>query len=759
MAKKFLTGMAVLLSASLFFIGCPTEPEDGKPGEAGGQGSDAGFTIEGNKSVEYVQDKIDFYQGKTAMLDFYNVTITGGGVVDFGAVKAHIYGTLATDSVTTEGAAILNLVAADVTFGTGAEIALGDAGDVALLKAEYLDYAGSTGIYAQGVGGPADFADVAGSVTAVENLLLGSTAAAYPATLTIYVYGTLTLNDAVVPASGKVVAIRNVAVSGTVGDVSDDTKVDVSMAQISVVNNGQAAVKLPASLAASRFYLSGGQEALTVTGTTDISAHVVAGNGTLVLGGAVTHAAITGYGNIEFTNGTTATGFTSASSVAGTSVNFTNGFSTADNQLVTLDGPVVIPAGKTITLGNGSGGVTLAEGLVLSVDSAAVLSVDSDITLKATSDTGAVLTAAANKLTAGTQALTMSGNAGVEAGATLEANDVAVTIDTNSYLALDGTGTIAITSATSGTFAGTVQVNTPANLATLVGETFAGSDKITRIVLTSDATLAAALTVPADVTVAVDKGGTLTTHADGIAITAAGILALVGDTGVGGGKVSGKITAGTTTFAGDWQAQAVTDETFGAISITSAETGATIAGVDAAGTAAAVTLKAVSGATNPTITQAAEASNDLVIAEDTTIDLGGTVASKLGEIVLKNSSATSADNNGKLSLAGTITTGNTAGASQAEGAPLSDDSTTVVFDATTYTKIGVLLLTGDGSVAKIVATNDPNTNGNTSAAGNLAKLLGGGSATVTGGDTSSTTTGEADGKISAATATVADATE
>jgi hypothetical protein len=189
------------------------------------------------------------------------------------------------------------------------------------------------------------------------------------------------------------------------------------------------------------------------------------------------------------------------------------------------------------------------------------------------------------------------------------------------------------------------------------------------------------------------------------------------------------------------------------LTITSSANGAAIALVPGNGSRTAGILTA--GGTSPTITQDTGASNTLSIGAGVEIALGG-VGVKLGEIVLKNSNATNAADNGKISLLGSISTGNEAGTNQAAGAPLATDQTTTVSSTTAYTGIGVLLLAGDGTNAKVAATNDP-ADGTTSVAGKIAKLLGTTDATVTGGNTTTTVDGSADGKISGATATVATA--
>jgi hypothetical protein len=262
------------------------------------------------------------------------------------------------------------------------------------------------------------------------------------------------------------------------------------------------------------------------------------------------------------------------------------------------------------------------------------------------------------------------------------------------------------------------------------------------------------LIIPEDTSVTVKAGKTISNAGtiilgEGSSLVLTGGPATAADTA--GTKLTGagKIVAGNTEISGVWQA-------VGADNTATVTIAASTTSGESSITASAATVVLTAGESG-TITQNAGASNNLTIAADTTVALGGDGA-KAGEIVLKNSSATNATDNGKLTLIGTITTDNAAGTNQASGAPLSADSTTEVSDATTYTKIGVANLAGDGTNAKVVVTNDPATAA-TSVAGKIAKLIGAASdATITGGDSTATVDGTKDGKISGETATAADST-
>jgi hypothetical protein len=247
----------------------------------------------------------------------------------------------------------------------------------------------------------------------------------------------------------------------------------------------------------------------------------------------------------------------------------------------------------------------------------------------------------------------------------------------------------------------------------------------------------ATVTVPAGKSLNVAASKTLTVAAGGSLI-----LATASTTSVGKISGAGSIVAGATTITGAWEAVGTST---GTLTILSAATGATITA-----TADATSLKA--SAAGATITQGAVASNNLTIGANTTIALGGT-ATKVGEIVLKNSNAADATDNGKLTLLGTITTGNPSASPAVALAPLSTDGTTTVASSS-YTNIGAENLAGDGTNAKIEPTNAP-TAATTSLAGKIVKLTGAASATIKCGDTTATVDGTKDGKISSETATVA----
>ncbi|MDR1468089.1 MAG: hypothetical protein LBT00_02215, partial [Spirochaetaceae bacterium] len=286
--KKFvLLSLTVLLGVSLFLTGCG-DPETGPAGPTGssGQGTQGPGIIPGALSIAALQHQIDLYSEKGAELTFDNVTVTGGGVLDFKTVKAYIVGPLATDGNDTGGAAILHLENADITFAeTGGNIALGHSGDFAIGKAKHFVGKGGTGTYAEKAESEADFGEVVGTVTAIQNYTLSDTATAIIDGLTVYVYGTLTVEEASVqPTQGKVI----VPAAGTValkGDnsvaLANATFVDVNQAEIVITAETPAvAITLPDTVDGTGFSLTGENHVLTVNGATTKFVASVEGNGT-----------------------------------------------------------------------------------------------------------------------------------------------------------------------------------------------------------------------------------------------------------------------------------------------------------------------------------------------------------------------------------------------------------------------------------------------------------------------------------------------
>ncbi|MDR2068726.1 MAG: hypothetical protein LBP71_02535 [Spirochaetaceae bacterium] len=236
-------------------------------------------------------------------------------------------------------------------------------------------------------------------------------------------------------------------------------------------------------------------------------------------------------------------------------------------------------------------------------------------------------------------------------------------------------------------------------------------------------------------------------------------LWLIGDTDTAGTGAKllgpGGVKAGSTTIVGGpngWQAvgQAAGDS----IGIYASGAAAELESANTAGGTPAAALTALSpvgggSSLGATITQAAGAGNDLLIAANTSIALGGTAQKKIGEIVLIGD----ASDPGTITFANDtskITTGNSSAATTTVG--LLDANSVTDITASPTPLIGVPFVVGDGTDAKVATTAVLNSTApSTIPAGKLASLVGGaGGGTVSG--TSDT------GYISAETPTVADNT-
>jgi hypothetical protein len=295
--KKFFLGMAVLLmSASLFLVGCG-DPADGMNGAPGSH------NLNGGPSVAGVQAAIDaaVATGGTVFLDNVTVTAAAAAIIDFKTANVTVIGPL-----TTAGAVdlVINAAEANVTLGADAALALGESTHL-FIKKPNLNLADT---------GSGDVVDVvtelpenllAGSVTAVKDLKLGA-ADSIIDNLTVYVYGTLTVDDdsALLTGSGTVVkAIGKVNVTETNAvALSDDTVVDYSNAVIT--SSKAVTINLGAAVTKAAFDIANGRDISLHADVLSIADTKIDGEGTLKVLGPVTDVATSGTGNIAFPNAT-----------------------------------------------------------------------------------------------------------------------------------------------------------------------------------------------------------------------------------------------------------------------------------------------------------------------------------------------------------------------------------------------------------------------------------------------------------------------
>jgi hypothetical protein len=620
--RSLIFGVVVLIGAALIFSGCesPTDGAAGAPGKGFGV-----FT--GATSAAAIQAAVD--SGAEVYLD--GVTI-GVGTLDLKTATVRVFGTLASDDTTT-GTTDVFVIAdkANLIFDEDAELDFAS-GDFFIGTTAQLAKAktGSSGNYTE----PATSIEgvESGDVVALLNLTLPASYTSFAGTA--YVYGTLTVAaDSSAPSSGKIVAIRTVALTGAEGTttpLSDASKVDVSGATI-VWDGAARDVTLPATVAGPTFNVTGGQGVLTVKGTTSLTAQLT-GSGFLSLPTVAT-ATITGDGLIRFpgTGDPLAQTFSGTfdSSIEASVIDFPVGFTAS--KPITLGGELIIPGGKTLTFTAATDILTLKSGSTIKTGTgtAAILSAGADAEL--TPVASAVLTVSA--ATDSTPAKLALGTAG------LELTSGTLTVAEGAELALGEKLTVKGTLNVAGTLSGAFSDVEVSGASAVLKTT--GDGKLVVGSGTDTATLSKA-------TFTEESSKPVLTLANGGAITTAG---------------SGELEFGATTFSGDgaWTASVSADDgdNITGVKITIDTAGATIAaaapsGVTAAGTA---TLTA-SGI--PVITQAAEASNALTIGANTVIALGGTDTAAAGQIVLTGHAA----NPGKIALVATtsvVKTGNAAG--------------------------------------------------------------------------------------------------
>jgi hypothetical protein len=673
--KKFFIGMAILLSVSLFVIGCPTEAEDGTTEYRNSN------SVYGSVTVEKLQAAIDAYDG-TGTLTLDAVTVTGSGTVYFRGKSVNLNGTLTTAG--TSGNAVTLVVAGATVSGGTISVGANDrvVGDTATppayltLVAETQYLQGRTGDGTAHVDGLDELPE--GNVVVVENYKLGTDASKPLAGLTVVVYGTLAVNaSSVAPtgASTTITAIGKVEVTGTVATgILTATSVNVSGAVISPA--GTASVALPATLTGYRFALPNEQDQLTVTGTTSFGADV-RGNGTLVLA-AVTVAQITGTGRIQFSAATTFSGASSIETGDSGYVAFLEGFKSAGSSTtIELSGNVFVLADKNIEFGHASGTVTLKAGTELFTgtgpdSNTRLLTAKEDTVLTPVGTTTviAVKTAGLEVKTAGITfdgpvdfagdltltavPATFKGNVSFVVGKkiVMTTDDSIITLGPTVYL---GTPTASGVPVVYGSV-----IRNPADDTDNVTLTPAADTKLTftaarTITQESSASTAAAhgieiggaASLPAGATYivasAADTVGTLTLANNAELLVADGVLGasdtadtgyghdgsssklvLTGASGANGAKLdgAGSVKAGTVTIVGgtagtaSWQA-VTGDITIEADTITAASSGV---------------LTATGGTANPSITVAA--AGTLTIAGNTEIALKGDGTTSVGSIVL-----------------------------------------------------------------------------------------------------------------------------
>jgi hypothetical protein len=546
------------------FIGCesPTDGAAGAPGKGFGV-----FT--GASSSAAIQAAVD--SGAEVYLD--GVTI-GEGKLDLKTATVRVFGALKSES-----SADVFVIAdkANIIFAPGAEIDF-DTGGLFIGTETQLEYAktGSSGSYPKLV---TDISDVgSGDVVALENFTLPASYTNFAGTA--YVYGTLTVaSDSTAPSSGTIVAIGNVALSGTVTVLSDG-KVDVSKATL--VSSAEAKVTLPAAGTVAAIDATG---VFTVAGA-DTSLTVGKLTGTLALPSTVTAVTITsGPGSVTLAGTESGTIFTTASfgntgtTTFGGAGTLGAGASFGGDVVLTAAKALLLAGGQTLTLASGKS-VKVGDSVLLKADGSTVLTADSSGSASvtpaaATADDVAKLSLGGADITLTSGEIIVAGDAELELVKTLTVdktitNAGTITIGADGALwltgaddggaRLTGTGKLVankteITGEWQAVDAGSVSITAAGGTASI-----AGSESVFKAgeggVITQQSGANNNLTIEENTTIALG----------GDATTPVGSIILIGDsTAANGGKIT--LAATTTKITGDALATGTTAVDAGSVTI------------------------------------------------------------------------------------------------------------------------------------------------------------------------------------------------
>jgi hypothetical protein len=466
--KSLLFGLLAVLSAVLIFTGCanPADGANGAPGASGvgTEGPEGPGGWNGDISVAALQSLINSAVSRDFPVILDNVELTDTGKVDLKTAKVEIVGTLTTSGsgnvIDARNAAIQD---------TDYAVDLAGANDYLIApQAVGAKVTGdSLGKYAEPADGIPPSPDP-GTVIAMEDYTLTTTA--IPANLTLLVYGELTVpgTAAGVAPTGKIVATNSVNLTDDNTVALASGTVDISYA--TVTSTKAVSVKLPATVDTA-FDL---QYDITLDSQTTSLAAGLKGEGTLKVGGAVTAVTTTGTGKIEFTKTTFAslgastfgnTGATTFGGAVTTVGNITFAgpvtFSTATGLLtlgancnavfggnvtlaggiksgtgtsaIAFNGNVTLGDTKAITIGNTSGAVTLKAGKSILVGTTPLLTAVTDTAITANTADATLTVAVAKSLTVAAQAITVGGKAAVKEALVLTTG---ITLDTGAVLTI-----------------------------------------------------------------------------------------------------------------------------------------------------------------------------------------------------------------------------------------------------------------------------------------------------------------------------------
>ncbi|MDR0639116.1 MAG: hypothetical protein LBG27_09525 [Spirochaetaceae bacterium] len=416
--KKFTLVMAVLLSVSLFLIGCGDAE-----GALGPAGSAAPIYLSGPQTADGINDAL----ASGAPVVFAGVTQSDTDEVVIPAGKGvKLVGTPAYTVNTSGGTLVLGN--ASSVSGTGTIEVPGSGiliADQTVLDNNVTGVGTKVAYQTIGTGGT-----VSGTPVAVKGPVSITTAGATGTAIkvseiagkTLIVYGDLTVSDAVAATAINVVgnATATAAITGTVkasGKVTFNTTAQTALTGLTA-GSVESAVNI-ATTGDGNINVTGG---LKTTGTATVLVH---GTGTLDAGSLD----LVG----DLTTGTGSVTVNGASVLRG---------AVALKGATTFKGDVTLTADKTVTLSS-SQAVSLASAKSIKVGADTVLSAKSGAPVVLTPAGATTIAAAAKKLTVAAHGLTItSGGLAVGAGAELAIDTVSLTVTAaDASLALTGGAT------------------------------------------------------------------------------------------------------------------------------------------------------------------------------------------------------------------------------------------------------------------------------------------------------------------------------
>jgi hypothetical protein len=430
--KKFFIGMAILLSVSLFVIGCPTEVE------------------EKTNTVTNTYGKAEEVASLQALLDDSDVSkVTYSGT-----------GALAIDTEQLIVPKRKTLVAAKgVTLSTGKFIVagtleLGDEGEIAVTGTTGLVIGDATTVLGKITGDTPVKGSVAATVAAATTALATDTAAlvenasdtdlvanSVPSGKKLYVSGELSL-AAAPAATGAVIALGTVNVSADV-DLSSivvapasiaDGKLDISGATLT--NSAKVTVTLPSSAVGVKAIEVGNTD-LTIAGATSLTVTTLTGGTGKLTAPGITVSGKTDLGGAAAFSGDAAFG----GDVSGITFNGPVAFGgdlTLTAVAATFKGNVSFAASKKIVMTTAASVITLGPGVLLGIPTIAPAPAVYGSVIANPGSTGNVtLTPAAN-----TKLMFAASGRAVEQGA-VSTNAHGITIGGNASLPAGATYTVA----------------------------------------------------------------------------------------------------------------------------------------------------------------------------------------------------------------------------------------------------------------------------------------------------------------------------